>query len=46
MAKIKNKLNYLLALLATTFSGSALTQDAPEAAGSEEEAAKEASVVL
>ena len=42
MAKLKNKLNYILALLATTFSGSAFTQEA-ESAGSEEEAAKEAS---
>ena len=38
MAKLKNKLSYLLALVVPVFSITAFADDEPKAAGSEDEA--------
>jgi hypothetical protein len=43
MAKFKNRLSYLLALVAPIFSASVIADDEPKTAGSEEEAANSAS---
>ena len=46
MAKLKNKLSYLLALVAPVFAATPISADEPKVAGSEEEAKKEAKGTL